>query len=58
MARRQTGQLIWVRGVGWTARYYAIVDGERVRPNRVLQTTNKSVARGKLAKLIAERNMD
>ena len=57
MAKRQTGQLIWVPGVGWAGRFYTIVDGERVRPYRVLKTTNKSVARRKLAKLIAEGNL-
>jgi integrase len=54
MARKQTGQLIDVPGVGWAGRFYATVEGERIRVYRVLNTKNKSVARRKLAKLIAE----
>jgi len=53
MARKQSGQLIW-KGGGWAARFYTFVDGEYVRVLRTLHTTNKAVARRKLARLIAE----
>src|SRR5437763_6325563 len=49
----QEGQLIW-RKTGWYGRWYAIVDGERVRVCRALGTDNKAVARRKLERLIAE----
>lgn len=48
----QDGQLIW-RKTGWYGRWYAIVDGERVRICRALGTDNKAVARRKLERLIA-----
>src|SRR4051812_26606695 len=57
MAKQQTGQLIWKEGLGWYGRYYANVEGERVRVCRALHTENKSVARRKLAKLIAAGNV-
>ena len=57
MAKQQTGQLIWVEETGWAGRFYATVEGERVRVYRVLCTKNKPVARRKLAKLIAEGNV-
>jgi integrase len=57
MAKQQVGQLIWVNGAGWAGRFYATVEGERVRVYRVLCTKNKPVARRKLAKLIAEGNV-
>jgi len=57
MAKQQTGQLIWKEGLGWYGRYYANVEGERVRVCRALHTENKSVARRKLAKLIAAGNI-
>jgi hypothetical protein len=57
MPKQQTGQLIWKEGLGWYGRYYADVEGERVRVCRALHTENKSVARRKLAKLIAAGNV-
>ena len=49
--RKSTGQLIW-RSNGWSARFMAVVDGERVRVCRPLDTDNKAVARIKLARLL------
>jgi len=50
--RKPTGQLIW-RKSGWYGRYMATVDGERIRVSRALGTTNKVVAKRKLARLVA-----
>lgn len=49
--RPSTGQLIW-RTNGWSARFMAVVDGERVRVCRPFSTDNKAVARRKLARLL------
>ncbi|HKY37157.1 MAG TPA: hypothetical protein VJN18_14530 [Polyangiaceae bacterium] len=57
MPKQQEGQLIWKEGRGWYGRYYATIDGERVRVCRALKTHNKAVARRKLARLIAEGNV-
>jgi integrase len=51
----QKGQLVW-RRTGWLGRWWATVDGERIRVARMLGTDNKAVARRKLARLIAEGN--
>jgi len=51
MARPAKGQLIW-RNDGWHGRYYATVDGERIRVRRKLGTDNKAVARRKLKRLV------
>jgi integrase len=50
--KSKSGQLIWRRG-GWSGRYYAKIDGERVRVCVPLETDNKAVARLKLDRLIA-----
>lgn len=52
--RPARGQLIWKEGLGWYGRFYATVDGERVRVCRALHTDHKPTARRKLARLIAE----
>ena len=57
MPRQQEGQLFMKEGLGWYGRFYATVDGERVRVARALKTHNKAVARRKLARLIAEGNV-
>src|SRR5690606_1140240 len=57
MPKAQSGQLIWREGLGWYGRFYATVEGERVRVCRALGTDNKAVARRKLARLIAEGNV-
>ncbi|HEY5377885.1 MAG TPA: hypothetical protein VIK01_29590 [Polyangiaceae bacterium] len=57
MAREQKGQLYWLEKYGWHGRWYATVEGERVRISRCLHTENKAVARRKLARLIAEGNI-
>lgn len=54
--REQKGQLYWLEKYGWHGRWYATVEGERVRVSRCLHTENKAVARRKLARLIAEGN--
>lgn len=51
MARARTGQLIW-RKSGWYARFTAEVEGEKLRVCRALGTTNRAVARRKLARLV------
>lgn len=56
MARKATGQLIW-RKSGWYARFWTVVDGVEIRVCRPLGTENKAVARRKLAKLLADRNL-
>jgi hypothetical protein len=50
--RKRTGQLIW-RASGSYARFWTVVDGEEIRVSRPLETTNKAVARRKLARLLA-----
>jgi integrase len=57
MPKQQEGQLFMKEGLGWYGRFYATVDGERVRVCRSLKTHNKAVARRKLARLIAEGNV-
>jgi integrase len=52
MPRKRTGQLIW-RKSGWYVRYWKMVDGVDVRVSEKLETTNRAVARRKLAKLLA-----
>ena len=49
--RKPTGQLVW-RKSGWAARFWAIVDGVKVRVTRDLATKSKAVARRKLARLL------
>src|SRR5688572_29084399 len=57
MPKPQSGQLIWREGLGWYGRYYADIDGERMRVCRALHTENKAVARRKLSRLIADGNV-
>src|SRR5688500_6874750 len=57
MPKRQEGQLFLKEGRGWYGRYYADVEGERVRVCRALKTHNKAVARRKLERLIAAGNV-
>jgi len=52
----QRGQLIH-RRTGWYGRFYAIVDGERVRVCRALGTDNRAVARAKIRRLIEEQDV-
>jgi integrase len=52
MARKRTGQLI-PRRDGWAARITVERDGEKIRETVPLGTTNKAVARRKLARLLA-----
>lgn len=49
-AKAGGGQLLW-SGKGWSARYWAIVDGERIRRCVALGTENRAVAAAKLARL-------
>ncbi len=53
--RSRTGQLVW-RKRGWAARFWTVIDGERVRVQRDLETSNKAVARRKLARLLESEN--
>src|SRR5688500_7432697 len=53
--RPRTGQLVW-RKSGWAARFWTVVDGEKIRVQRDLETTNKAVARRKLARLLESEN--
>jgi hypothetical protein len=55
--RPQAGQLIWKDNLGWYGRYYADVEGERVRVCRALHTENKAIAKRKLVRLIAAGNV-
>ena len=48
----QKGELFW-RKTGWYGRWYATVDGERVRVAKALGTDNKAVAAKKLQRLVA-----
>lgn len=57
MPKKQDGQLFMKEGRGWYGRFYATVEGERVRVCRALNTQNKAIARRKLARLIAEGNV-
>lgn len=50
--KRGDGQLIWV-GKSWSARYWSTVDGVKVRRCVTLETDNRTVARAKLARLVA-----
>lgn len=50
--KRGDGQLLWV-GKSWSGRYWAIVDGVKVRRCVTLGTDNRTVARAKLARLVA-----
>lgn len=52
MGRPSTGSLVWTKK-GWAARITTTVDGERVRLQRQLETTNKAAAQRKLARLLA-----
>lgn len=49
-AKAGGGQLLW-SGKSWSARYWAVVDGERVRRCVSLGTDNRAVAAAKLARL-------
>src|SRR4051812_41242144 len=53
--RPRSGQLIW-RKSGWYARLTVVIDGERVRVSRALDTDSKAVARIKLARLLEAEN--
>lgn len=50
--RAQKGQLYWLEKYGWHGRWYATVEGRRVRIARCLHTVIKPVAERKLAQLI------
>lgn len=50
-SKRGGGQLIWV-GKSWSGRYWATVDGERVRRCVSLGTENRAVAVAKLTRLV------
>jgi ATP-dependent DNA ligase len=50
--RPATGSLVWTKK-GWAARITTTVDGERVRMQRQLETTNKLAAQRKLERLLA-----
>jgi len=52
----QKGQLTHREGLGFYGRFYAIVEGERVRICKALHTENKAVAKRKLERLIASSN--
>lgn len=52
MGRPAKGQLIWTGG-GWSGRFYAMVDGVRIRTMRPLGTDNRAVAARKLAALVS-----
>ena len=53
--RPATGSLVWTRG-GWAARITTTIDGERVRVQRQLGTTNKLAAQRKLERLLASES--
>lgn len=55
MLRKRTGTLVW-RKSGWRGAYWANVEGEQVRQWVDLDTTNRTVARRRLARLVAEPN--
>ena len=60
MARPEEGQLIW-RRTRWYGRFWAVVDGERIRVCRALGANNKAVAKRKLQRLVnaeQKRRMD
>jgi integrase len=50
--RPATGSLVWTKA-GWAARITTTVDGERVRVQRQLETTNKQAAQRKLERVLA-----
>jgi len=50
--RPATGSLVWTKQ-GWSARFMATVDGERIRVQHPLETTSKAAAQAKLARLVA-----
>lgn len=52
VGRPATGSLVWTK-TGWAARVTTTVDGERVRMQRQLGTTNKLAAQRKLERLLA-----
>src|SRR4051812_10327683 len=51
---KQEGQLFWRDNGGWYGRWYATVEGERIRIARALGTDSKPVARRRLDRLIAQ----
>jgi integrase len=51
--RKATGTLYWTK-TGWRARLPVLVDGVRVKKSFDLETTDKAVARIKLARLVAQ----
>lgn len=55
MARPKTGSLVW-RKKGWFARIWTLTEGEWIRVPVDLETTNKLVAKRKMARLVAEAN--
>lgn len=57
MPKKQEGQLYYRAGLGWYGRFYAMVEGERIRVARALKTENRAVARRRLTKMIAEGNI-
>lgn len=54
MARKRTGTLVWRKTIGWCARIRREVEGVSIRDWVQLGTTNKLVARQKLAKLLED----
>jgi integrase len=52
---KPSGELIW-RKSGWRARIRTVVDGERIRRVVDLGTSNRAVARRKLARLLTEEH--
>jgi integrase len=54
MARKTTGTLVWTKSKGWVARIPTVIDGERVKKTYELGTTDRAVARRKLARLVEE----
>jgi integrase len=53
--RPATGSLVWTK-TGWAARVTTTVDGERVRVQRQLDTSNKLAAQRKLERLLASES--
>jgi len=52
LPRKLTGQLI-LRPTGYYGRFWAIVDGERIRVTKALDTTNRQVAKLRLERMMA-----
>jgi integrase len=54
MPRKTSGTLVWTKTKGWVARIPIVIDGERVKKTYELGTTDRAVARRKLARVIDE----